>query len=744
MVQLSESRTANSEACAFFPLSPQQTSVEEIPATARQTTSNEQLRDGREHRELLLDRPSDGQSISPVGLQVRIGLPQKDRKKKVQKHQQEVFNETKDTVSVQPLRKMDCKQKSDGLSVPTQLSQDHTPSYGLTKEEASVPKVPPAYTGDHKHISAQMSMDVPPLELEKICSVLPPGTEKIAPCKPLRTKDRSARAKGQQDCKSQVSASVETLDVIRHGTTSDVRSETLQHDDNPSQTTTEAISFTVELKDHSSKQGSQETDSVQIDFVSELKDTKETQKHNSPIPASSHVITPLETTKGIKPIPTIKPKPGLINDAQTAPLSIIKKIHLPKRLPKRSLYQKSYKMDSDKLSIAQSFVANSESVKPVQIADMEEIKQPLTGDSTVETINITCSLKSENIPVIAESNKHPLPRARVRKCISGPVPDGFTTTTPTESTAEVFHKEEAQAAGQGGSICLTVMQHNKDLSALSLGVQPSTSTQKMPAVRLRRSRLIVETIPQAESGDTSDKAPSDMPVPKPRVKKRLSDSFPHDVTISGLPSPCQPGGVGEKISPETVQQNEPSGFPVPLPRAKKRLSATYSDNTGDHLEKELSQKITEDTLVSSMETKANASSTDSSMISERGFVTVQDDVASGLEQEVLAAMQEEECLQADTVEDTGKVLEEMIDDWTFTDEAVGSEKPTEMVSEQASVDRSLASSTVASSQDDWLHVEDDKGSEPVDFNSKKQTKDEDLDFGFVSVDVTAGCLEQQR
>ncbi|KAK9524425.1 hypothetical protein VZT92_016820 [Zoarces viviparus] len=117
-------------------------------------------------------------------------------------------------------------------------------------------------------------------------------------------------------------------------------------------------------------------------------------------------------------------------------------------------------------------------------------------------------------------------------------------------------------------------------------------------------------------------------------------------------------------------------------------------------------------------------------------------------------MGEVEFPQVNAVEDTEKGLDEIIEGWTFTEKPVAtddSEKAAECVSEQADiekvlgeeVDRSL-SSTVASSQDDWLHVEDDKDSEPLEINSRKEIRDEELDFGFVSIDVDAGCLEEER
>ncbi|XP_044197161.1 uncharacterized protein ehbp1l1a isoform X10 [Thunnus albacares] len=736
---------------------PQQTSTEEISATALQPSSNMSLTDANEHRETLLDKPSDDHNLSPVGPQADIAVSQRGRKpkRKVPDPQQKGCDQEKGTVPLRPLRRKDSltpdrKQKSDGLSV--------------------------------KLLPVQKPMDVvPPPRVKRRDGSLPPETsQKSAPCKPLRRKDSVTRDRAapitndQQDLNAQVSSALKTSDPVPLQPcerSSDVSGalEPLQNIENPSQIAIEMIPSQSVGREDQTKQHSQETNFVGSSSPqqdTELVCSNDTEQISCTpewlqkditisVQVSSDGI-PTSETKGIE---SIAPKP------ETAYVSIIKKIGLPQRGTKLPL-SKSGKIGSEKGITAQNLnVANRESVKLVQIdntmkGDMEEIKQlNVAGDTSVHMIN-TSSQKSED-----EKDKQttlPIPRPRVRKRLSGSFPDDFTVT---ENTSQASHVEEAQAARKGSPKELSVVQHNKGFSLLHLGDQHTISGEKEAAVHFRRSRLTIESNVQVEDLDTSEKIPgsSSLPVPKPRVKKRLSGSFPDDTTISGSPPPGLSDTVPDTTCDEPFQQNEQPSLPVPLPRDKKRLSATYSDSTppADDLfpvQTESSQRRPEDTWVTSQETKEGSISLDSSMISEGGFVTIQgeDYVASELEQDALTVLGEEGFPQSDSVEntDTEKALDEIIEGWTFTDKPSvtdDSEKATEAVPEvadiekvlEAELDRSIAS-TVTSVQDDWLHVGDDKGSEPVEINSQKEMRDEELDFGFVTVDVAAGCLEEER
>ncbi|CAK6968618.1 uncharacterized protein ehbp1l1a isoform X9 [Scomber scombrus] len=767
---------------------PQQTSAEEISATALQPSSNESLTDAKEHRETLFDKPSDDQNISPVRQQADIAVSQRGRKpkRKVPVPQQKGHDQEKGTIPLRPVRRKDSltpdrKQKSDVLSVkllpeviPVQsirkdtageIIPTHKAYCSKQKGNSSVPvgvlqnshaqesvctQVTPC-TGEHtqkaESESVQKPMDVvPPPRVKRRDGSLPPETsQKTAPFKPLRrkdsvTRDRSApNTNDQEDLKAQVSSALNTSDPVPLQPcerSSDVSGalEPSQKSENLDQIATEMIpSQSVDREDQTE----------QISHTPEWP-----KKDNIFVQVSSDEIPPSET-KGTE---SVKPKP------ETAYVSIIKKIGLPQRGRKLPL-SKSGKIDSDKGITAQNLnVANKESVKRDQIdttmGDTEEIKQLNVADDTSVHM-IKTSQKSE-----CEKDKKstlPIPRPRVKKRLSGSFPDDFTATEKTSQAGE-----EAEAARQAVPMELSAVQHNQDFPPC-LGLQPPTSGEKETAVKLRRSKLTIKSSGQVEDHNTSENTSgtSILLVPKPRVKKRFSGSFPDDTTVSGSPpsglSDTEPDATGH----EPFRQNEQPNLPVPLRRDKKRLSATYSDGTppADNflpVQTESSQRSTEDTWTTSQETKEGSTSLDSSVISEGGFVTIQgeDCVASEVERDGLTVLGEEGFAQSDSVEntDTEKALDEITEGWTLTDKpgvTDDSEQATEAVSELADIEKVLETevdisiaSTVTSVQDDWLHVEDVKGSEPMEI--KKEMRDEELDFGFVTVDVAAGCVEEER
>nr|XP_019955746.1 PREDICTED: uncharacterized protein LOC109637663 isoform X7 [Paralichthys olivaceus] len=788
---------------------PEQASLEEISATSPQCTSNESLTGANEHREVLIGKPLDEQNISPAGPQADIAVPQRGRKPKrgVPEPQQRGSNQEKDIVPIRPLRRKDSltpdrKQKHGGYSVnlpteaipnqsvwkystddPTKPTTDLAPScsINLVPQNCHDPESVGAQiisTGGYKHKeeaeSMPISMYVAPPRIKRRDRSLPPEPpQKTSPCNPVRIEDYITREKfaeithNQQDIKDQVSPALETSDpstaerVCQKSYDVCGVIEPLPVIDKPCQTATEMTpSQPVERKEQNIKQESLGSASVQKELVCS-KDKEQIccepdwpkKSKNTSVEVVTHIITSSET-KGIDSI-TPKPEPEIFQVEQTASLSIIKKICLPKRGKKCT----SSKYDKGILAQNVPIVATMEITIPVEIdntvmGDIEKINT--VGD----TVNITSSQKSENAPEIAEAESdkqttQPIPRPRLRKRISGSFPDDFTATTS--------QAEEAQAARQGGPLSISsttkevaTVQDSKDL--LPLVHQPSSSIEEVSGVCLRKTRLNTESRIQVEDGNASQKTMgSSLPIPKPRVKKRLSDSFPDDITILGSPPPCDSDTIADLIGHETVQQNGQSSLSLPLPRAKKRLSETDLDGTPPvDLPIGSSQRNLEDSSVTREETKEWSTLLDLSVSSEGGFFTIQgeNNVASEVEQEVLAAMEEEHFPQPESVEDTEGTLDEIIEGWTFTDKhAVSndSENVTDAVSEQddtekvleAEAEKSLAS-TAASSQDDWLHVEDGKYSEPMEITPRKEMRDEELDFGFVSVDVAAGYLEDDR
>ncbi|XP_063756477.1 EH domain-binding protein 1-like protein 1 isoform X2 [Eleginops maclovinus] len=766
---------------------PQQTNTEGVSAISQQPTLNESLTDANVNKEMLMDKPAGAQNISPIGPKADFAVPQRGRKpkRKVPDPQKKMIDQKEETKPIRPLRRKesltpDRKHKSDSLSVkplpavvPVQSerkdatdeiqpltdpfcnlnTQDTSTALGVALNGHAQDAPNPGDNKQKEETKSVQSIDV----------VAPPRVKRrdssLPPVKPPRrkgsvTRDTSVRrTNDQQHLKVQVSCSLKTTDPV-------------------SSLPCESISGAPCAVEAFVGSASLQTGTEMICS----KDTKQTSSVPGSPEKDSNTTVQASSPKKIESI-TPKQEPEKCCAKQTASLSIIKKIRLPKR-SKKMTSSKSGKIETDK-----------ESVKPVQIdKTMEEMKQSNIADDTSVDTSITASChKPQDASNIAETEMgrqtslH-IPKPPERKRLSGSFTDDFTAMA---SMYKVSHGEVKERKGRPSSLTTkewSMVQNSKGVPS-PLGDQSSTSTVEDAPVKLRRSRLTVE------DGHSSEKTSgaSILPVPKPRVKKRLSGSFPDDTTISGSPLSCQEDKVTDNTCLGSVQQNEQSSLPVPLPRAKKRLSGTYSDSpppldTAFPMEMELSQRNLEDTSATSKdmkegstsldsgvitevpvegedvaaasETKEGSTSLDSSLISESTAQAGDVAAASELEQGMLEAMGEEDFTQVDSVEDTEKALDEIIKGWTFTEKPVvtdDSENAAKSGLEQADIEKVLEAEVdmslafaVTSSQDDWLHVDNDKDSGPTEINSRKEMRDEELDFGFESVDVDTGCLPEER
>ncbi|XP_041634610.1 uncharacterized protein ehbp1l1a isoform X10 [Cheilinus undulatus] len=705
--------------------------------TLVQPMSDDSLVDANIQEEILVEKPADLKEICPVGPQTDIVVPKRGRrpKRKLPEPPQKVNGQERSTVPVRPLRRKDSltpdrKQNTESVLakqirevIPLENRSKDAPQNEENQECLIIHATQEG--GDNRQATEAESVNA------SIDVALPPGAKRrdgsLPPCKPLRRKDRASRdslvpkTADQQDSKTEVA--LKSPDPIQ---------------DQPFEQITD-VSHAIETQSID-KLGQNDTEIIPPGYTKETSTygTETVNSKNTEMSSGSMESTAVLDSSDIKPSSEIKeiksvtktPEPDIFPVEQTTYLSIIKKIRLPqrgKRLPSR----KSDKTEPEKEITEQKL--NEESGKLAQISDTsmshtEEVKQTnVPVEPPVDTTSIITSQKSEE-----EKTKDKglcIPKPRVKKRLSGSFPDNFSVT---ESTSKV-------SIGESGPLSFSSTTSRDELS---------TSPEEMLTVKLR-SKKTKQGSWQVKGGTEA----SSLPVPKPRVKKHLSGSFPDDTTISGSPPSYLPGTATDNTGHETVQQIEQSGLPVPLPRTKKRLSATYSDSTPpvDSFfppELESSQKSQEESSIISKETQEGSTSMDSSVVSVGDFVSFQeDDAALELEQEVLAAMREE-FPPAESVEDTAKALVEIIEGWTFTDNPDILEKGVEVVSELADmekvlgaeVDRSLAS-TVASSPDDWLHVDNDKDGENTEAKERKEIRDEELDFGFVSVD---GCLEEQQ
>ncbi|KAM9425488.1 uncharacterized protein ehbp1l1a isoform 1-T1 [Pholidichthys leucotaenia] len=747
----------------------QQTRMEENTGTSLKSTSNESLTDISKNTEVVLglvsDKPSDDQQIDSIRQQADIALPERGRKPKreIQELTLKEYDGEKDSVPKWPHRRKenltpDLKQKHEGVPVipvqslnkdtseitQIQLATDLAPSCSIKNGNSCIPlgvtgdskeaiQVMPD-TVDAKHKTGQefvkKSMDVvPPPRVKRRDDSFPPETKHRNVSHPT---EKPLIGNDQPDLSTQDISAIKTDSVITQpcekGSDTSGVPEPLLDTDKIRQTATVATSPPVpDAKVHITKLHAEGTEKGR----EQTSHTLEMPKKETSVHASSDII-PSMGRKGIKTF-TSKPEPEVFHDEQPAPLSIIKKIRLPQcgmKLPLRK--------------------GKGITAQPDE-SDNSKLQRPSGSDDTAGDTVVSQTL--EILAEVPDSTRdkpitYPIPRPRVKKRFSGSYPDDFTAI-------ERSCKEEGETARQSGPLSISSgnnimseLDSSKNLPPLSPVDQLITATE-VSCVKLRRSRASVE----AEHCDASERTPepASLPVPKPRVKKRLSGLLPDECTISGSPPSCQSDAVANDINLETVQQKEQSVLPVPLPRAKKRLSATFSDATPVvdsvlPIEMEVTQIDQDDASVAIKESKEGSASMNSSMISEASFAPIQSegDGASELEKEVLAAMQEDEFTQSHDESETEQALDEITEGWSFTDEPAVSDDVEKTVDEMAEQDiEKVHEGEVfdrSSSQDDWLHVEDDKGSNLKEINRR----DEELDFGFVSVDVAAVCSETQR
>uniref|UniRef100_A0AAV2KLD0 EH domain-binding protein 1-like protein 1 n=1 Tax=Knipowitschia caucasica TaxID=637954 RepID=A0AAV2KLD0_KNICA len=210
-----------------------------------------------------------------------------------------------------------------------------------------------------------------------------------------------------------------------------------------------------------------------------------------------------------------------------------------------------------------------------------------------------------------------------------------------------------------------------------------------------------------------------LPVPMPREKnKRLSASFASDTETEDAKST---NTETAKMDDPTQISKEPCEDPV------SPASSVISDVTFDVPRED--DANTDGTSQISKETCDNPVSLASSVISDASFdVSREDDAGSDIE-----------FIQTGSLDD-GE--EEMIRSWTFTDkQGTKTGSQVALLEDTDDIpDLSRSTSTISSAQDDWLHVGDSKSSDAMEVEAKT----EDLEGGFEAVDVTSGCVEEDR
>lgn len=225
------------------------------------------------------------------------------------------------------------------------------------------------------------------------------------------------------------------------------------------------------------------------------------------------------------------------------------------------------------------------------------------------------------------------------------------------------------------------------------------------------------------------------PVPRPRVRKGLQESFTDYCTSTVTAS--------QTSHCEKVQTTEEGAFLSVLPTSDQLsvveqskplpdLQAAFSASMAD-----ISEKL-RPTSVPCME---NSTPLHLRATSEGGSVPVHSEDVLQLEKDVLEAMQE-----VFTLEDTAQVQDQTVQGFALTNEpsVTNKLKNNDIGNDlEGDVDR-FGTITAPSRQDEWLHVEPKKDIEEMKIYPSSEVRDEEFDFGFVSVNVAADCSENQR
>lgn len=229
-----------------------------------------------------------------------------------------------------------------------------------------------------------------------------------------------------------------------------------------------------------------------------------------------------------------------------------------------------------------------------------------------------------------------------------------------------------------------------------------------------------------------------LPVAKPRTKKHPSGLFMDDDVNHDVPAACL------QSDKESSQQDGQLILPVPLPRAKKRLSASFSGSTQNEYRSLVQQNelfVKNTTAILTSEETVESIPLDLAVISGGCSAIQGGGDCSEVEREVLAAMAEVEVTYSDSQEEAG---DDLMEGWTLTGQCgVIDRFEQDEISARPDANKNALDVNIGTSLagDDWLCIASDNDDE---LQTNNQVKCEEVDFGFVSIDVAAGSVLDQR
>ncbi|XP_036814065.1 uncharacterized protein LOC110500887 isoform X3 [Oncorhynchus mykiss] len=483
---------------------------------------------------------------------------------------------------------------------------------------------------------------------------------------------------------------------------------------------------------------------------------------------------------------------------ETAPLSIIRKIAPPRRSKKSSKKTHSPPVESSK--------AEDGADEAMALEALNAAYQGSTAPAQIQDLMITFSKESEvetQSPEVTETATESLEDEPAQKS-SPEVTDRFEkveaekqTLEVTETTNDSLEDEPAQKASTEDIAPGVKMKGKQEIFPVPKprGKRDSTPPVQIDATRPKTWHASIGDNTQSTRDGGQSPAASGL-VPPQRNKR--SSSLPP------VPPRGQLGASGEVVVAPLRKRSsklniKQSSMPVPVPRSKKCLSSSFSDGNppmdssftsqADSLEGSLSLSQ-EDKQDTSQEASEGSISLASNMASDGSFVTISRSEEMSPEVQLCEKGLEESWIFTETTMFTEaftetamvseffvdtvrediergseveavfeKGLEESMESWTFTDTTMVTQAFTEtpMVTEffedtvikdiergsEAEVLDTTSPTTGTPAEDDWLRVEGAKKTAQMEVESKDMWVEE-MDFGFESVDISAGGLDEER
>ncbi|XP_058637547.1 uncharacterized protein ehbp1l1a isoform X8 [Onychostoma macrolepis] len=311
----------------------------------------------------------------------------------------------------------------------------------------------------------------------------------------------------------------------------------------------------------------------------------------SVIEAAENVVK-VSKIKISSPEPKEKPTPKEIiaschsNSEENVPLVPAEDTVTPLRAPQR---QKNKAQTSNVDEAGGEFEEQSTLSSVItSMSQSEDKRKTHTGDELSMKDQVQLDL---NVPEVSEVKMRikytdlPVPVPRVKKRLSGSFADDLPSPSSTPLSeadqGNIFLQTEDH---QDSSLPVPVPRSKKRLSGSYTYDRPAPSSTPSSQAD---SDNIADDLPspsstplsEADQGNiflqTEEHKDSSLPVPVPRVKKRLSGSFADD-----LPAPSSTP-LSEADQGNIVLQTEDhqgSSLPVPVPRVKKRLSGAFPDD----------------------------------------------------------------------------------------------------------------------------------------------------------------------